>query len=54
MNLQKENVWLKQPLGRTKRSVSKATTTFPSLINNNYREKYATVVTALKHKVPLY
>ena len=54
MNLQQENLLLKQSLGRTKGSVSKATTTFPSSIINNCREKYATVVTALKHKVSLY
>lgn len=40
MNLQQENVWLNQSLGRTKRSVSKATTIFPSSFINNYREKY--------------
>ena len=35
INLQQENAWLKQSLGRTKRSVSKATTIFPSSVINN-------------------
>lgn len=54
MNLQKGNVWLKQLLGRTKRTVSKTAAIFPSSVINNYREKYATVVTALKLKVPFF
>ena len=54
MTLQQENVLLKQSLGRAKRSLSKATTIFPSSVINNYRQKYATVVTALKRKVPCF
>ena len=45
---------LKQSVGRTKRSVAKAITIFLSSVINNYREKYATVVTALKRKVPCF
>ena len=51
MTLQQENVLLKQSLGRAKRSLSKATTIFPSSVINNYRQKYAT---ALKRKVPCF
>ena len=51
MTLQQENVLLKQSLGRAKRSLSKATTIFPSSVINNYRQKYAT---ALKRKVPYF
>ena len=54
MTLQQEHLLLKQSLRRKKRSVSKATTIFPSSVINNYREKYAIVVTALKHKVPCF
>ena len=54
MNLQQGNVLLKESLGRTKGSVSKETTIFPSSVINNYREKYATVVAALKRKVPCF
>ena len=54
LNFQQENVWLKQSLARTKRSVLKATIIYPSSVINNYREKYATVVTALKRKVTCF
>ena len=51
MTLQQEHLLLKQSLGRTKRSVSKAATIFPFSLINNYRGKYATAVTALKCKM---
>ena len=54
MNMQQENVSFKQSIRCTKRSVSKATTIFPSLVFNNYRGKYVTVVAALKRKVSCF